>query len=330
MSINSKQTIIALHIFIWSNVLILPYFFIPSDGHQPVDGILLCHFFTITNLLHIGLFYFNAFFLYEKFLTRARSGFYILIVAILVPMLYYFKSFILITWFSGLSQEESAFAFMFAPIVVFLVLSTFYRLIADKINHEKEQLALELKFLRSQISPHFLFNVHNNLVSMARHKSDLLEPSLVKLSSLMRYMIYESNEKKISLLKELDYLRSYIELQEIRFGEDVSIKKNIEEASATYSLEPMLLIPFVENAFKHGVVLVADPFIDIQASIDKDVLHFSVRNRFENENQTKDDSSGIGLANVRARLNLLYPKRHRLEIKAADHIYHVELSINFT
>jgi LytS/YehU family sensor histidine kinase len=112
--------------------------------------------------------------------------------------------------------------------------SAIYRIILNRIHYEKKskerqaaQLSTELKFLRSQISPHFLFNVLNNLVSMARQKSDQLEPSLIRLSGLMRYMLYESDGKKVPLTQEVDYLKSYIELQKLRFEEDVQITTDI-------------------------------------------------------------------------------------------------------
>lgn len=221
------------------------------------------------------------------------------------------------------------------PNLMFIVGSIVYRVVLDRINYEKrlkereaEQLTTELKFLRSQISPHFLFNVLNNMVSMARHKSDQLEPSPIRLAGLMRYMLYESYAKKVSLSQEIEYLKSYIELQKLRFGEDVEIKFNLQCSDETLTIEPMLLIAFVENAFKHGVGLVKDPFIDIQLKVDETSLYFSVENKFSNEaEQSKDLDSGIGLANIKTRLQLLYPELHLLTISDRSGIFKINLKL---
>jgi LytS/YehU family sensor histidine kinase len=243
------------------------------------------------------------------------------------------KRFILVIWFPLLSENEWAFRFAFFPTIFFLVISIIYRLVLDKVNYEKiksarkaEELATELKFLRSQVSPHFLFNVLNNLVSMARYKSDQLEPSLIKLSGLMRYMLYESDERKVNIGTEIEYLKSYIELQKLRFEEDVDIKTDIlYDANTPYTIEPMLLIPFVENAFKHGVTPVDKPFIRIQLSTVGNTLRFIVENKFGGESLSKDKNSGIGLSNVKARLNLLYPKMYELSVEKKENIFSVNL-----
>jgi len=193
---------------------------------------------------------------------------------------------------------------------------------------ETAQLAMKLKFLRSQISPHFIFNVLTNLVSLARKRSEQLEPQLIKLSELMRYILYESDEKKVSLSKELEYLRSYIDLQEMRFGEDVAIDLDVQipEAELQRNIEPMLLIPFVENAFKHGIGI-DQPFIEIRLESQEGVLKFEVRNKFNRGEETKDMSPGIGLENVQSRLTILYPKEHSLVIKKENNLFTIYLTL---
>ncbi len=174
-----------------------------------------------------------------------------------------------------------------------------------------------------------MFNVLNNMVALARKKSDLLEPSLIKLSSLLRYMLYETDEDKVLLEKEIEYLKSFIELQAQRFGKNVDINTDFEPVTDGFVIEPMLLIPFVENAFKHGTGLVPQAQIDIQLKIQDSQLNFHVRNRY-NETATweKDKTSGIGLTNVKRRLNLLYPKSHSLQITKEDGWFSVLLQLN--
>ncbi|MDQ2863052.1 MAG: histidine kinase, partial [Bacteroidota bacterium] len=189
----------------------------------------------------------------------------------------------------------------------------------------------ELALLRSQVSPHFMFNVLNNMVSLARKHSDQLEPSLIKLSSLMRYMLYETGEEKVSLENETEYLNSYIDLQKQRFGKKVALNVNMLSADRPYEIEPMLLIPFVENAFKHGTGLIEDAQINITLKAEKNSLCFSVANKFdEKSEEIKDKASGIGLANVRRRLQLLYPSKHKLDITKDNHYFSTRLTINLS
>lgn len=204
------------------------------------------------------------------------------------------------------------------------------RLRADKLakENENENLKTELSLLRSQVSPHFMFNVLNNMVSLARKKSDILEPSLIKLSSLMRYMLYETNEEKVSLEKEIDYLHSYIDLQQQRFGKKLTVNVTIDAVDGQYQIEPMLLVPFVENAFKHGTGLIEDSIIEINLSAQRNILQFTVRNKYDPlSKDIKDTSSGIGLNNVMRRLNLLYANEHTLLITKENNWFVVSLQI---
>jgi two-component system, LytTR family, sensor kinase len=223
------------------------------------------------------------------------------------------------------------------PLILVAAISTGYGLlhyvvVQEKQQQEKqkEQLQAELSFLRSQISPHFIFNVLNSIVYLIRIKSDFAEPVTLKLSELMRYMLYESENAQIALEKEVSYLKNYIELQKVRFEEDVEIVFKTEGAAAMQRIEPMLLIPFVENAFKHGVGLVMEPIIAIELKISEHALHFMVKNKIAPETATnKDRSSGIGLKNVQRRLELLYPETHQLTIQNQEHWFEVTLDLTF-
>lgn len=214
--------------------------------------------------------------------------------------------------------------FNLAPYSLTIAAGILYRMLGDKVRADRlarqkqeENLKTELSFLRSQVSPHFLFNVLNNITALARKKSDELEPTIVKLSSLMRYMLYEANEEKVLLKTEVEYLSSYIELQRQRFGDKVKIAvqlDNLEQPDAR--IEPMLLIPFVENAFKHGVGFIPEPSITISLTAAEGELVFSVNNKCnKDDNELKDTASGIGLANVSRRLSLLYGEAHVLDIQ---------------
>lgn len=227
---------------------------------------------------------------------------------------------------------KALFPVLFVTAVSTGYATVMYMLEAEQIRREErqERLQSELSFLRSQISPHFIFNILNSIVYLIRSKSPLAEPVTIKLSELMRYMLYESNDAQISLEKELSYLENYVELQKIRFEEDVEIRVNIEGETAAQLIEPMLLIPFVENAFKHGVGLVAEPVIDIDLRFNEKEMIFNVRNKITPDTPAdKDNSSGIGLQNVRRRLELLYPMAHRLELNNSDGWFVTELWLAF-
>jgi LytS/YehU family sensor histidine kinase len=161
-------------------------------------------------------------------------------------------------------------------------------------------------------------------------KSPELGPTILKLSSLMQYMLYETDEDKVPLSMEVEYLQSYIDLQRQRFGEKVPICVSLKmPPDGYYEIEPMLLIPFVENAFKHGVGLIDQPAIYIDLHVQTGVLFFSVKNKYNAASlEVKDKGSGIGLANVRRRLNLLYGRQQKLNINHDHDWFTVSLELN--
>jgi LytS/YehU family sensor histidine kinase len=185
----------------------------------------------------------------------------------------------------------------------------------------------ELSFLRSQISPHFIFNILNSIVYLIRTKADKkAEDVTIRLSSLMRYMLYDSDQSMVPLDREVDYVQNYIDLQCMRFEDDVQIEFEVKGTMDGSMIEPMLLIPFVENAFKHGVGFVRDPYIKVQLTYDQGSLDFQVENKIGKlvEDQ-KEESSGIGLKNVTRRLELLYPGKHQIKVNQDDNLFKVQL-----
>jgi hypothetical protein len=324
---------LTLHALAWSIVLFFPYL-VSSANDQYKIGHLPGLYFTLSGIIHMIIFYVNALLLYPKFLNRVYWLLYTVFVVLLVAVSYWVKFHMLAWWFPDALQDARSHVLF--PSVLTFIASVFYSITVDKIRAEKQQkeneatqLGMELKFLRSQISPHFLFNVLTNLVSLARKKSDHLETSLLMLSDLMRYMLYDAG-KKISLQQEVAFLESYVALQKLRFGRDVNIVFNVESphSATNYNIEPMLLIPFAENAFKHGTGYVDQPAIDINLTTKENVLFFQVKNKFDQEADTsKDEISGIGLSNVRSRLALLYPGTHDLVIHIDKNLFSIHLTL---
>ncbi len=219
------------------------------------------------------------------------------------------------------------------PYLVAWVFSTsvkfsmdYLRLDRRRKERENENLKSELSLLRSQISPHFMFNVLNSLTALARKKSDGLEPVIIKLSQLMRYTIYHAAVQRVELETELEYLQNYIDLQRLRFGQHISITFNKKVTQPNFLIEPMLLISFVENAFKHGSVLVSNPVIDISISCSESILKFDVKNKFV-PHTAPNETHGVGLRNVKRRLELLYENKYELIINDIPPWFTVNLTL---
>jgi hypothetical protein len=293
-----------------------------------------------TNILLAIFFYTNMFVLVPRVLTRRGWPFYMLCVLLA------FSIYIAVGYMIRINiMPQGIFAhrvgvgpplFMGMPnFLMVFGLSLALRIMQDRSDfetarkeQENEKLKSELSFLRSQVSPHFMFNVLNSLASLARKKSDQVEDAIIQLSQLMRYSLYHT-DKKVTLEQEAEYLNNYIELQKLRFGASVEMRFHVDIVQRDVVIEPMLLVPFVENAFKHGVGLMADPIIIIMLKADGDSIHFAVRNKFNaSPSEIKDASSGIGLQNVKRRLDLLYKDHYTLNIYATKENWFItELTI---
>lgn len=336
---SKKWVTIGLHVTAWLLLFSLPFLLRPSTNRPPEEqhSALSLIRYILNDLIYVGFFYLNAELLIPKFIYRRRYRDFT-IISLVGFLLVLFITWLLFFRLMGMQNFNISghFLFNFFFFLFFLAGSTAYRMIRDRTRtdriareKENENLKTELSLLRSQASPHFMFNVLNNMVALARKKSDLLEPSLLKFSSLMRYMLYEADEEKVPLEKEIEYLQSYIDLQQQRFGKNVTVKVDMPKTDQPYEIEPMLLIPFVENAFKHGTGMIDNAEINIVLKTEKDKLSFSVQNKYDPASaEIRDKTSGIGLANVKRRLNLLYGQRHKLMIHPKDNWFTVSLQLN--
>jgi len=192
-----------------------------------------------------------------------------------------------------------------------------------------EKQAGELALLRSQINPHFLFNTLNNIYSLVYKKSDDAPEAVMRMSAIMRYMLYDATTDQVLLEKEVEYLKSFIELEKLRIRHtdfvDLTITGNMEGRT----IAPMLLIPFVENAFKHGSRNAATPGIIVRLEVTSSQILFEVTDYVrKNIAAPRDQAGGIGLANIRRRLNLLYPGKHQLVTTAGEETFHIRLTLD--
>jgi two-component system, LytTR family, sensor kinase len=251
-----------------------------------------------------------------------------------LPIDWYFWKF-----FGNLPEKEMVFQWawawnelrlviitgIYAVLISFMIKAIETRKLRDELINQRQ--AGELALLKSQVNPHFLFNTLNNIYSLVYHKSDEAPEAVMKFSSIMRYVLYDSTAEKILLDKEIDYLKSYIELQKLRIKEPDFVSLNVECTTEGSFIAPMLLIPFVENAFKHASKEY-HPGIIILLYSDKNQIRFEVSNFLQKEMQAIEKPfGGIGLSNIRRRLELIYPGRHTLEIKTENDQYKIKLFI---
>jgi sensor histidine kinase YesM len=273
---------------------------------------------------YIILYYLHAFWLMPVYLFQKKRTTYILLTAAALFVLVFISGLIFyavglppagVTFFqSVLKRTFPGFFILMASASVGAFRENF-RLEKLRKEKETEYLRTELSFLRGQVNPHFMLNVLNSMALLARRKSDLLEPVLLELARLMNYMLYDAGNQKISLEDEISYLRAYIDLQLLRFGDDVKLCFNTPEQMPPRHIEPMLFIPLVENAFKHGIGLVTDPIINIGIHANGDNrISITVENKYNPRVRYQQNrAQGIGLINLRKRLDLVYPGNYDLQ-----------------
>jgi LytS/YehU family sensor histidine kinase len=192
------------------------------------------------------------------------------------------------------------------------------------INLKKEKAKTELMHLQSQVNPHFFFNMLNNLYGLVGTDSEKAQALILKLSDMMRYSIYEGENEFVTLNEEADYLINYIELHKIRYHKkiDVTFESNIQE---NYKVKPLLFIILLENAFKHGVEnLIDNAYIHAKISTEENDIYFEIENNFDSEIK---GTSGIGIENLKRRLELVYPNKHKLSFSISNNVYHAQLTL---
>jgi two-component system LytT family sensor kinase len=200
------------------------------------------------------------------------------------------------------------------------------KMAAQQLRIEKQEA--ELNYLKSQMNPHFLFNTLNNIYSLAKDKSDLAPESILHLSKILRFMLYETGDEYIAIEQELKIIGDYIELEKLRYDDSLRVNFNYDIEDMKQALPPLLLIPLVENAFKHGVSEAGDhPFVDIHLSVNKRQLAFVVKNSAVESPAENSVKENIGLTNLRRQLELLY-KDYDLSVRQEGSVFTAVLKIN--
>ncbi len=338
-----RKNIIIIHFFFWFYIInqgLFPLYIGQLDKELLVDNKYFkdVFFSAILNMVSFYTIYFS-FPRLMKFRSRilavaASLIIIILLIAFRTTAEYYFWKV-----FGTLSGKEMVFkmAFVWDNLRLVIITGIYAILIRFMINWFEsqklrselinQQQASELALMKSQVNPHFLFNTLNNIYSLVYRKSDEAPEALMKLSSIMRYMLYDSAAQKVPLEKEIEYLKSFIELQNLRIKHPDFVTLHIEGNTESWTIAPMLLISFVENAFKHSGKN-HRPGILIHLTALHGKINFAVINYLREGTSVNDDpSSGIGLATIRRRLELIYPGKHKLLISREAETFRINLEI---
>jgi len=332
-----KIKIISIHILCW--VLVLGYFY----GGAIIEGVTLRHsaFSISMNFIQIVEFYICYLWVYPKFLKKNKTlqliGGIIFTIAIFISLRYLVEEVLYLKWFGIHNYADGttawhyvsdniywSLAYIVIPAAVYGIEQSFK---SEQVNRKlkEEVVKAELSFLKSQINPHFLYNTLNYVYSLAIPVSDQLANAVLRLSDLMRYTLNDSPDGKVSLDKEVEYLESYVALFKMRFEPKFYVDFTTKGVT-DQKIASLILIPFVENAFKHGVVNDETQPVRIKLKIQNKRLSFEVSNKISHAQ--KDHSSGVGMVNIHRRLDLIYPEKHELLISNNGNTYKSTLILN--
>jgi two-component system, LytTR family, sensor kinase len=342
---------IIYHLLAWMTLLLLLTFFETKDDETHIST-----YFTnelINIFFYAVIFYFNTEYLIPQYLSKDKFwrylGLLILSAIIITPI----KIFVLYMKFGYQNQDQSLlttnqFGYYILSLItaasstVIRITTDWAKQIRERKDLETKNMQSELNFLKSQINPHFLFNTLNSLYALTLKKSDEAPDIVIKLSEMMRYMLYECNEKRVPLSKEINYIRNYLDLEKLRQVPGFKIDFEIEGSEFSnaetkdgrkiltkeYTIAPLMFIPFIENSFKHGAnTSIGGGFVNIQMHINDGEINLLVENSKTPHIPQPEHrrSGGIGLVNVKRRLDLIYPNQYQLEIENTPETYSINL-----
>ena len=357
---KTKIVTLFIHVTAWVIFLSLPFIFRPKlMGPNMVqsDEQLMFLRFLVFNSYLIGLFYLHGYWMMPKLLLQKHWLIYGLILVGLFILFIIFREQLFAKprmpmdmkfmpgsrpipgtapgfepgfKFALFKPERGNSAFLF---IVILLISGGVRIVQEWMKVEKrskliesERMAMELSLLRSQINPHFLFNTLNSIYSLALMKSDMTAHAVMQLSDIMRYMTEDSSSEKVILSKEVDYIQHYVELQRIRLGINTPVILTVEGEFGGYFIPPLILMPFVENAFKYGISNHEQAAINIFIRVENHHLLFQVKNLIFKD-RIYPVTTGLGITNTRKRLERIYPGRHTLDITENSRFFMVTLTL---
>ncbi|HYF70122.1 MAG TPA: histidine kinase [Ohtaekwangia sp.] len=342
-TIFSTRKVLWLHVSFWC-VYISFNLYQLSTFQRRVDsfdwghalGMMVFHLVCTLLIAYLNYFYFLPRFLHRRKLLLYLIEFGIPFAGIVYLRVYVQRHFVHEPEFLERYFNSPWFVFQLSAITLFIVIfigllrfvGDWFEFEAAKKEVENEKLTAELNFLKAQINPHFLFNTLNNLYYLAYTKSDNTTEVISKLSHVMRYMIYDASHSQVLLSKEVEYMEDYISLERLRLNNKIPITFTVKGDTVSVSVAPLILITFLENAFKHGIPTnSAEAWINISIEVRDEICIYRVENsKLKGPNQ--HEKSGIGLINVKRRLELSYPGRYTLDIQDMTDRYSIELNLS--
>jgi hypothetical protein len=354
---------ILLHLLAWAIILGIPlYFFKRWDVGKDFMWV-----YYIGNIINGIIFYTNYLILVPKYFFKSQKHNYYLSVVFLLTFLYFVSdrsNELIFKYVPGRAQTEETgkpgeeginskppkpdehgrppfremHLFNYAFTSIFLVFFSLGMRVLERHSQteklqkelEKEKLNSELAFLKNQISPHFFFNTLNNIYSLISINAEDSQKAVLRLSKLMRYLLYDSEHGNTKLSNEIDFMKNYIDLMKLRMSDKIKLNVSFPEKYEDINIPPLIFIPFIENAFKHGISYREKSYIDISMTAKKGSVQFKCANSIVNSKENNEPGqSGIGLENVTKRLNLLFPGKHEIKINKSDTEFEVLLHINF-
>ena len=347
---SKSWVIVAVHLLAWALLGFVLMFYHPLSW-----GVKLPFFFWVKQSVNISilaaLFYFNMLYMVPSFLLKHKVPVFILWIILSVVILLLISRFIDLQLHiheqmdrliprPGPKPKGAIDGILMMMVLLVLGVSTSLAVIQRwqsdaqiRESVEKQNIATELALLKAQINPHFFFNTLNNIYALTFTDVPVSRDAILKLSRMMRYLLYETQQDTSLLSQEISFIKDYIELMKLRLQSTTTVIFNQTEADKEYSVAPMLLLPFIENAFKHGISALQKAKIQIDLIVEDGFLTMNILNHiFRDKDTLTMESGGIGLVNTQRRLDLLYPGRHELTMNenTDDNTYQVTLRINLT
>ncbi|MCE5345475.1 MAG: histidine kinase [Bacteroidales bacterium] len=324
------------HTFTWLLILFLNYIFLRyyDINFDPFSHILIW-------LVYVILFYTCYSFLIPVLLFKRKFFIFSACSLILILALYFAIQAIATGNFEFLLNPDKDghpgidrnLLLLYGLLLVYFASISTKILLKFKNDEEKKEeimekrISTELLYLKQQVNPHFLFNTLNNIYALSIKSPEITPAAILKVSSILRYTLYKSDNSLALLKDEIEIISSYIDFQKMRFKNGLPITYNVSGPIDDFKIEPFILLPLIENAFKYGMVNINDTFINIQITINSDNLKFSIDNRKCHTTESDLEHSGIGIKNIKRRLDLVYPDCHKFKIIDKDEIFSVFMEL---
>lgn len=336
---NRKNSTLFLHLGVWAILFILPYSF-ASGNNFSWKNIFIHSWFLVIGMMII--FYTNYLKWVDAYLLKNKTFVFAVLNVVLIGFFVYLKYYLAQTYFPkpprnpnggpafGMMLYLDAF-YLMIPVVAAIAIKSmqrFFNLEVKQKETENIQLQTELQQLKYQLQPHFFFNALNNIYALVDLDQEKAKESIHSLSKMMRFMLYETDTEEVLLKNEIEFLKRYNELMKLRLGKKVQVSTDFPEVSEGIKIAPLLFISLVENAYKHGVSATLVSQIDFKIKVsDSEIEFISTNDNFPKDNQD-ETGSGIGLENLRKRLNLYYAGRHIFTTELVDQRFIATLKIN--